>query len=330
MLARPYRRLPPGKLVGANFATRLNRGPGTEFLDEPFLNWEEDWIEYIKPSIDAAHSIGCNCMRMMGAIKSIVAEEITFADYVSHWRQFIEYCRSLGMWVMPCAGGPPHWDGISSPFTEVVEITADLCHSLRDFSNVVCFDVMNEPENATLGTACNGTDTWINPISQGALLTLLGEVIDACRDAAPGMPLTAGTYQASGNGFGNSIIALTDFIDRHPYSWTGTQLVNDPLAATYPTRDRILGEHGHHPSAQGDEGDMVTQLDGQLNFIDSANCKLALYFALCGFKSSATDYGLFAMGPGVTVGAERTDLTAVHQGIDRRTPIFLRRRRSAA
>jgi hypothetical protein len=124
-------------LRGANLTIKSTHTAGYEDL---FNEW--DWTGWIKFQIDLAASAGCNTVRLIGDVAGVDAGTFTAATYRSRWRQLIDYCASLGMYVYVVGGGVSQFGTMTQ--ADIIAVLVELAAELDGDPTVVAFDVIQE------------------------------------------------------------------------------------------------------------------------------------------------------------------------------------------
>lgn len=123
-------------LRGANLTLKTTH---TGYADL-FAEW--DWAGWIKFQVDLAVSAGCNCVRLIGDVAGVYAGTFSAATYRSRWRQLIDYCASLGVYVYVAGGGVSQFGSMTQ--ADIIAVLVELAAELDGDSTVVAFDVIQE------------------------------------------------------------------------------------------------------------------------------------------------------------------------------------------
>jgi hypothetical protein len=104
--------------------------------------WGEwKWEDNIKWQIDLAKSVGANTIRIIGDYFAISNGVHTVAQYRAKWRQVIDYCKSIDMYVYVCGGADPE-SLVTDAFVQSVLV--DLAKEINNEPTVIGFDVIQE------------------------------------------------------------------------------------------------------------------------------------------------------------------------------------------
>ncbi|WP_104084256.1 hypothetical protein [Cryobacterium sp. Y11] len=105
-----------------------------------WANWA--WETDIKWQIDYAKSAGANTIRVIGDVMAITRYAImTITEYRARWRQLIDYCASLDMYVYACGGGIPD---ANYDITAVTQVLVELGKEINGDERVIGLDIMQE------------------------------------------------------------------------------------------------------------------------------------------------------------------------------------------
>jgi len=105
-----------------------------------WANWA--WDTKIKWQIDYAKSAGANTIRVIGDVFAITRYSLmTITEYRARWRQLIDYCASLDMYVYACGGGIPDTNYNTAAVTQVL---VELGKEINGDERVIGYDVMQE------------------------------------------------------------------------------------------------------------------------------------------------------------------------------------------
>jgi len=101
-----------------------------------------DWNNHIKWQVDNAKSVGANTIRVIGEPTGIAAGNFTAAQYRARWRQLIDYCASLGMYVYATGGSTN--EAASLPVAQITASLVELAKEIHGDPWVMGFDVIQE------------------------------------------------------------------------------------------------------------------------------------------------------------------------------------------
>ena len=120
---------------------QLIKGSNVVLLDQSWATfWQVwDWEGRIKWQIDLAKSIGANTVRIFGNVDGVITGMFTTAQYRAKWRQAIDYCASIGLYVYVCGG-----DATAHPIADVTAVLVELGKEINGDKNVIGWDVIQE------------------------------------------------------------------------------------------------------------------------------------------------------------------------------------------
>ena len=294
--ARPYgtNLLPAGEQVhGVN----LTIEPGTTgSWGNLWKTWR--WDEWIKPQVDAAASIGANTVRIIGTYDAIHDGTLTQATYHTRQQQLAAYVNSLGMAYYPCAGG--HISDVidRAPFYTndfIIGQATDLLAAL-DGHDIIGLDVVQENR------------AWAAQTERG------GAVMQAIREAHPGVPLTYSWHSPSTDSTAyraDQVHALDRYVDFHDIH------VYDDVAADYldfhwdeTDKPLLIGEFGQNLAAgQPAQESRYSSVKGLLDHSAPGGQRLAGSLAWAITDQQSVDAGKWGLFDASFV--ERTYLTGV-------------------
>lgn len=173
------------------------------------------WTQWLKPQIDAMHSIGVNCIRIILDPTARVGDashngpatwrgSLTKPQFTSFLDLLITYCGSLGMYVYPSGAEPWAMDNLTSAqLLAYFQEFAEIC-STSTYTNVIGLDVLQEFDRSTY-------------VNTDALL--LGIMTAARTGLQRSMPLTCSvaTYTNWATAVPRAAAAGVDFLDLHSY-----------------------------------------------------------------------------------------------------------------
>lgn len=198
-----------GRVRGGNITPGgPNDWGGDDVWAQFWSNW--DWSGRIKGQIDDAHTLGANCIRLIGNTDVVTSGAITTATYLQRWTQFLDYTKSLGFWVYPCGGDLRHWGNTTLGAAEgLYRAWAGL---LADYNHVIGVDITNE---CTTINDQSGGINYHQPEDWYSTIKLLGEVVRS----VSGKPITHSRPGPASDWRSNSpkTDMLSDFIDVHSY-----------------------------------------------------------------------------------------------------------------
>lgn len=166
-----------------------------------------DWAGWIKFQVDAAVSLGANCIRLIGSVTQGVSDQAT---YLSQWKQFLDYTASIGVHAYPCGGDfhPDHWGTTTDQQAATLYAAwGGLCNS---YPHVIALDVSNEGfgQGAAAG------------LTYAQVLARMTSLTSTLRGVA-GKPIShSRAFSASSNwsgAAGNDLRAISDLHDIHVY-----------------------------------------------------------------------------------------------------------------
>jgi hypothetical protein len=215
-----------------------------------------------KPSLAAAATIG-NCVRIIGD-PNLVINGLAQATYLGYWRQVLDYCQSLGLYVYATNIGFERWGWPPGSSTTVLtNLHSAWGALLGQYSNVIGVDISNEACWST-SSALDNTATG-NPTGNANSQTYTNMLI-ACANAVRGSCNLPVTYSASitaqgqvtwdwyGAGwFPHSMQLLTDadFMDFHLYA---DPMVTPAQLALYHTGGSIYSYSAGKQQFHGEFG----------------------------------------------------------------------------
>lgn len=203
--ASPYHLLPGGQQIrGANLVVPFKTDTGYDTI------WAETWAEWnwadFQARIDLAKSTGCNTVRHVGSYQAVIAGYLSLETYLAQWSQLIDYCESVGLYVMAMGGdgydapGYDRWStySVSNP-NDIVAQAVALGSLLQTKVNIAGYDVWGE-----------------NPLH--SLRSTAAAAVRAVTD----VPISFSTWQHGIHAITmrNTIRADCDFYDFHIYDFT--------------------------------------------------------------------------------------------------------------
>lgn len=196
-----------------------------------------DWKNLIKPQLDDIAKVG-NVVRFFGNTLVIANGSITLAQYLSQWKQLLDYVSSLDLYIYPTGGDLGHWGNYR--WDQSTQTYTELASLLTSYPNVIGMDVVNEAFD-TLNTPRNRF-TYNQPEPVGDLLAEL-----ASRVRSAGIPVTFSRGVSDRSGWQLDFFTdhLGDFLDFHIYYTPGPK---DSLTAYQQSwgegKQMIVGEFG--------------------------------------------------------------------------------------
>lgn len=284
-----------GRAVGSNLCPMIDevedaRGPWIAI----YANWR--WEEHIQPSLDAAASIGCNIVRVMGGVYGALTGAYTRATYHARLLQLLDYCRELGMLVYPTAFAFDAVNavrtgafGYSFTWAQLRTESIALADFLADHLDVVlALDVCSELDAATTFDATDKTE---------CAATVVG-----CQAAAPNLPVTVSFVNPAANYL--APLNVVDFYDVHSYPSSGTPNPVLPANSTvyaggnHNDKPFIVGEFGapqsHVSGAWTPETRQAYAADIRDTLHPDPRCIGTIHWCLTVQDDAPTnDYGLF-------------------------------------
>lgn len=198
------------RIRGGNVTIKYGIGGWEHFWGDLY-----DWAGWIKPQIDAATSLGANCIRIIGGPSTILQGVTTRAVYLSRQKQFIEYCLNQGLYVYGCGGDWNQYSYSSTDWNGAVknELVAYAAF-LHQYPNVIGIDVNQEGFYAR---PSGWTDQQIHDQNQ-LWFTAMRAVTDlplTCSHPTPNTTADSTAWQDSVNA--KKMAAYVDFFDFHVY-----------------------------------------------------------------------------------------------------------------
>ncbi|MCV7177495.1 glycoside hydrolase family 5 protein [Mycolicibacterium sphagni] len=199
------------------------------------LTW--DWESWIKPQIDDLVSLGGNAVRLWGDTAVVALNgKLSLDTYLARWKQQLDYCQSLGLYVYACGGAAAH-----ITLADTAPMYQEWVSLLATYPNVIGVDLLNEP----WGYADYGGGDYSATVQ---LVQGLADIVHGC-----GLPV--------GTGFPGTptrpnwdtklppvapFFEVADVIDWHCYS---TDVTADFIAATLEEpwaqgKPMVFGETG--------------------------------------------------------------------------------------
>lgn len=296
----PACNLVPGVILrGANLAPKISHVTSGAAYRTMFGEW--DWAGWIKPQVDALHSVGGNCVRLIGDLQGVNDGTFTQATYNSRWAQLAEYCASLGMYIYPAGGGVSQVAAGGLTPAQIGDSVAAMAAAIDAHSNVVGIDVLQESVRLQ--------------VAGSYALSYPAEITGPVRTATT-LPLTFSNSTTAGGGrfefplWRRLLRPYVDFWDLHVYFPAAPGLLYDAFWSQGETKPILIGEYGS-PASAG-----VTEQSRQFDAITAvANNRLYGLHA-----AGALAWAVFDQGPGgeafgmfETDGTPRTHLTSRFQ-----------------
>ena len=169
------------------------------------VNWADFWganydLTWITNQIDNAQKLGCNAIRIIGAVNGIVTGAYTRATYQSRVDAVITYCANRGMSYYAVGAGDYATTLAAATQTEIV------AHAtfLTGYSNIIGYDIIQE------------IDLWAstNATTVAASLATMTTWYTAVKAVAPNLPVTW-SYSVGNT---NANAAALDYYDAHQYT----------------------------------------------------------------------------------------------------------------
>ncbi len=238
---RPTLRIPSDvRMRGTNIVPR----PGDDTSKPSVWSamWDVwPWDDWIQPQINDAAAVG-NAVRLWGASDAITSGMLSYDTYLSRWKQMLDYCTSLGLYIYPTGGDYPNAH-LPTTQSQAIPIWRAWANLLADYPNVIGVDVINE---AWAGPARHGQD-YNSSVAQ---IRALSEIV-----RAQGLPVTssATVNESWGTnivtGYPNDPITpfmdACDFLDFHIYvKLTHAQVSSAYNLAWAKGKPMIFGEFG--------------------------------------------------------------------------------------
>lgn len=189
--------VPSGTVVkGANLTVKVTQITWGDFWVTLY-----DWEGWIKPQIDAAISVGANCIRTIGGIGGILGGAFTREQYLTNQTQYMDYLVSEN--VLSYAVGTVTTDWGSYSLEDQISELVAYCQFIEGYENVIGIDLVQEAP------------------SGGPNTTDAATILAACR-AVTSKPLTFSLISGSGAvGIITAWEPVVDYIDYHNYAQFG-------------------------------------------------------------------------------------------------------------
>ena len=225
----------PMRPLGANIFGMFHTPPNGDY-DAMYSSWnfERDW----KNQIDAAASIGANCMSYFGSINLTG----TLANYLGQRRQIVEYLASKKMYALPYASCTPRdWGAVSYETARSI-IVADAA-VMGQYPNVAAYMTCDEP--------------WIGSVAEGGSIPNATVVANVAAQYAqckavvpPDLPVCAAPnpggnqllvfeYTGAFKDRIDSVAAYNDIWVFHPF-YAATLAQTVPVRAAYPNKEIVM------------------------------------------------------------------------------------------
>lgn len=259
---------------------------GNVTIKPTHTSWRDFWgahydLTWITDQIDRAKSIGCNAIRIIGAVNGVVAGDYTRATYLARQQAVLDYCISLNMRYYPCGAG----DYATTLTTATKDELVAHATALVGQPNIIGFDIVQE------------YDYWStqNSISVATFLATTGAWYTAIKAANPALACTFS--QADPTLDPTPIASYADFYDFHLYS--------DTVPAQFLTVNKrfIIGELGQNQAASS--AARTSRYVAGAGANSRALCNGTFAWALADQSATASNqWGIFDNS-----GVERTDMT---------------------
>lgn len=296
------------RLRGGNIVCNAFPGPsgqvwsdyGPTVWDAMWAVW--DWEGWIKPQIDDLVSLGGNAVRLWGG-GSLVnpAGLMTMSTYLAQWKQLLDYCASLNLYVYPTGGD---WSvGTYGLLTQAqaIPVFNEWVPLLADYPNVIAVDLINE--------------VWSAPVGGGGSYSATVEMIQALAGIVRGHGIptavsfsitesdwwnfdsngTIGTYPVA------PFMEASDIIDIHCYATTTNANLTATMGQTWAQGKLMLfGETDNGAVATTDPAAAAwyTTIEGLI--ASSSNMVGAFAWSVYDVAPSGNTFGLFS-APGTPV-----------------------------
>jgi hypothetical protein len=222
------------KLRGANLVGGFNQVSGDTVWAALWRVW--DWDNWIRPQLDDIAKVS-NAVRFWGNTLVVADGSLTLTQYLTRWRQVLDYIQSLGLYVYPCGGDLGHWGDYT--WAQSTQTYSELAQLLASYSNVIGVDIVNEARS--LGHDPDNF-SYQQPEPVEKLLVELGGIVRAA-----GLPITYSRSIRDKSGWSLDYFTdhMGDFLDFHVYYSPGP---NDSLIASQQPwgvdKRLIIGEFG--------------------------------------------------------------------------------------
>ncbi len=110
----------PAKIWGGNLVpTPTQAAFGSAAWSKFQQDWRDNvagsnWTDWVKPQVDAAYSVGANCIAMIGCLDGVHSSAITQSATNANWAQLADYCGSLGIALYPKLTGYNQLTGVTN------------------------------------------------------------------------------------------------------------------------------------------------------------------------------------------------------------------------
>ena len=216
----PGKVTPAGVLIPGSVRLRgVNISPGPQHFYTPSVwagLWQTwDWDTWIKPIIDDARSIGANSIRAIGNTLVVTSGMISADEYLTRWRQLLDYTASHGMYAYPCGGDLGHW-GHATTLVAAEDIYGSWSELLAEYSHVVGVDISNEASTKNFDSEIDSEIGYNQPEPWPDVIKRLGELVRNISHK----PITHSRSAINPLRWANGSIytdIISDFLDIHCY-----------------------------------------------------------------------------------------------------------------
>lgn len=273
---------------------------------------------YIKPMIDQAKALGANTIRffgmfsgrnpalLSGSIASYV--QTSQATYLARWKQLLDYCRSIGMYVYPTLAGDSNINSSGVPYTDITKgyfYLPTTAWVIGEIQTMVAFLTQWADIIPAIDLYNEAVPAWRDVVGNG------DAVYRAAKSVAPQFKYTwsqnafyAGPAPAPPTGGAWASGAILDFVDLHLYyNMNAADL--DATVAFY-NRPVLVGECGENLGAPANRAARYNSLSAVSGNVTAGRRTAGgIVWAMCPQGAGAADYGLcdVAMAPRADVSA---------------------------
>lgn len=236
----PVCNLVPGVMLrGANIAPKAAHVASGAAYRTLFAEW--DWAGWIKPQVDALHSVGGNCVRLIGDLQGVNDGTFSQATYDSRWDQLATYLAGLGMYLYPAGGGVSQVAAAGLTPAQIGSSVAAMAAAIDAHANVIGIDVLQESVR--------------QQVSGSYALSYPSEITTPIR-AVSSLPLTFSSATDTGGGrftfplWKQVLRPYVDFWDVHVYFHAAPNLFYEAFWGQGDVKPILIGEYGA-PASDG-------------------------------------------------------------------------------
>jgi hypothetical protein len=283
-------KIPAGvKIRGANHVLKFEQSDSLDLNDAWAPLWRVwDWSGWVQPQLDDIAKVG-NAVRFWGNTLVLALGNLSLSQYLTQWKQALDYIKSLGLLVYPCGGDLAHWGGYT--VDESIKCYAELASLLATYNNVIGMDIVNEAALFPWYQRRPSDLLYQQPQPYDQFVQQLGAAV-----RAQGIPISysRSLHAADQWTTGGPLDAASDFLDFHVYY---TPSPTDSLGI-YETswgvgKKMLIGEFGMNETESSDtRRDFYTAIRNMT--VNDPNCMGALaWSAYDPLTTPEWEYGLF-------------------------------------